>query len=934
VLLFTGCSGAGDEGRVTAPFASAIPAATSRVWVGPDTYANRLLDWRIEDGRIECIEGRPAKPMRTLHLLTRALGEQSGTLSMSVRTGPLGPDGPAGENTWTGFLIGAGGEHVDFRTSALVHHWPAPDGGLIVAVDGTGMIIVRDNSGLEGPKQAAEDIPLWAWPLIEPESVELAPITTGPSPSRDLVLRLEAQPEAGSSSSSTAAARGVAETGAGTAPAGEVGTAQTYRLTVSAIDTATGAPISSASYEGIAAEHLSGNLALVSHQSPALEGPGYWFRDWRVDGSKVFADEDRAFGPVMGTMHTLSRGLLTMTAQMGPLGPQDSQTAELQIRRHGPGQDSEDWQTVATGTLADLSYTITFRVEDWDSSVDTPYRVVYDLRTGDGAGGTTTEQRTYEGTIRRPPVDDNEFVLAAFTGHHISTAGSGHWNNDSFWYPHNELVAAVRYRDPDFLFFSGDQIYEGGLAGIVREPLREAALDYLYHWYRWVWAFRDLTRDIPSVAIPDDHDVYHGNVWGAGGIKAEGPLEPIADNGGYIMGPAWVNAVHRTQTSDLPPPYDPEPIEQGITVYHTDVEYAGVSFAVIADRMWKSPPAVMVPRGRVVNGWFQNPDFDPATEADVPGAVLLGERQLEFLDHWASDWEGGTWMKVLLSQTLFTNLATIPAEAPSGAVIPSLSYAEPGEFIEGDKKAADADSNGWPQSGRNRALRAIRRGLAFHVAGDQHLGSTVQYGIDDWNDAGYAMCVPSVANLWPRRWFPPEEGANRKPGAPRYTGEFLDGFGNKMTVYAVSNPVRSGVQPEALYDRAPGYGIARFFKDSRDIVVEIWPRWVDPSRPDAEQYYGWPVRLNQLDNDGRTAIAHLPTIVVTGMTEPVVQVVAEESGEILYTLRIMGNRFRPKVFDSTGTYTIAVGEPGTDRHQTFTGVNPTDDPGATLDVLF
>jgi hypothetical protein len=194
--------------------------------------------------------------------------------------------------------------------------------------------------------------------------------------------------------------------------------------------------------------------------------------------------------------------------------------------------------------------------------------------------------------------------------------------------------------------------------------------------------------------------------------------------------------------------------------------------------------------------------------------------------------------------------------------------------------------------------------------------------------------VPSVANLWPRRWFPPEEGANRKPGAPRYTGEFLDGFGNKMTVYAVSNPVRSGVQPEALYDRAPGYGIARFFKDSRDIVVEIWPRWVDPSRPDAEQYYGWPVRLNQLDNDGRTAIAHLPTIVVTGMTEPVVQVVAEESGEILYTLRIMGNRFRPKVFDSTGTYTIAVGEPGTDRHQTFTGVNPTDDPGATLDVLF
>jgi hypothetical protein len=92
--------------------------------------------------------------------------------------------------------------------------------------------------------------------------------------------------------------------------------------------------------------------------------------------------------------------------------------------------------------------------------------------------------------------------------------------------------------------------------------------------------------------------------------------------------------------------------------------------------------------------------------------------------------------------------------------------------------------------------------------------------------------------------------------------------------------------------------------------------------------------LNQLDNDGRSAVAYRPTIVVTGMSEPVVQVIAEGSGEILYTLRITGNRFRPKVFQSMGPYTISVGEPGTNRHQTFTGVNPSDDPGATLDVVF
>jgi hypothetical protein len=40
------------------------------------------------------------------------------------------------------------------------------------------------------------------------------------------------------------------------------------------------------------------------------------------------------------------------------------------------------------------------------------------------------------------------------------------------------------------------------------------------------------------------------------------------------------------------------------------------------------------------------------------------------------------------------------------------------------------------------------------------------------------------------------------------------------------------------------------------------------------------------------------------------------------------------VFSSTGTYTISVGEPGTDRHQVFTGIQTSDDPGATLDVIF
>ena len=212
-----------------------------------------------------------------------------------------------------------------------------------------------------------------------------------------------------------------------------------------------------------------------------------------------------------------------------------------------------------------------------------------------------------------------------------------------------------------------------------------------------------------------------------------------------------------------------------------------------------------------------------------PEAVLLGERQLVFLDDWAADWSDGTWMKVVLSQTLFANLATLPASETSDANVPILRIVEPGEYPADDRAVADMDSNGWPRSGRDRALRGMRRGFAVHLAGDQHLGSTLQYGVDTWEDAAYALCVPSIANFFPRRWFPPRPGEGLAPGDPRYAGRFEDGFGNRMTVHAVSNPVRTGREPGALHDMAPGYGIARFSRDDRRVSLEAWPRWADPT---------------------------------------------------------------------------------------------------------
>ncbi len=66
-------------------------------------------------------------------------------------------------------------------------------------------------------------------------------------------------------------------------------------------------------------------------------------------------------------------------------------------------------------------------------------------------------------------------------------------------------------------------------------------------------------------------------------------------------------------------------------------------------------------------------------------------------------------------------------------------------------------------------------------------------------------------------------------------------------------------------------------------------------------------------------MAYLPTIEVSGMTNPVVQVIDESNQKIVYTLRINGTSYRPKVFKK-GKYTVNVGQLGTDKMKTLEGI--------------
>ncbi|HEX8198874.1 MAG TPA: alkaline phosphatase D family protein [Isosphaeraceae bacterium] len=843
---------AGAEPRQGAEFASRWHETPDRVWPGPRYWTNPLQDWRVAGGRLECIE---AAPDRNAHLLTRQLGAGAGEFRTSVRVGRVG-GGEIGRGAGSvGFRVGIQGPLREYRNSLLF------------------------GTGLDAGLTSAGGLFFGDLATARPGMVDLG--------RESVELRLQAEP------------RG-----------------DRYRVRLSAHDGKTGALLGEVGRDDLPADRLVGNLALVANFLPTgarpRPAPGkaqakakarakakdataavpvgtFWFADWRVDGAKVEAHDDRAFGPILFSQYTLSGGVLKLTAQMPPLGRHDSPTVRLQVWR------DDAWATIAEASIHPEARTATFRVERWEDSRDVPYRLAYALRTTSGP----TEEHHWAGTVRRDPVDAPVLSVADVSC------------NAHYAFPNAACVAHLAGLDPDLLAFTGDQFYEpSGGYGTRRAPLEAAILDLLRKWFLHGWTWRELMRDRPSVSIPDDHDVYQGNLWGEAGAPETGTQEM----GGYEMPPTWVNVVHRTQTAHHPDPFDPTPARRGISVYYGPLTYGRVSFAILADRQFKSGPEGKVPPTGDRGDHVVDPDFDPAT-ADLPGLELLGERQLAFLRAWGADWRGAD-MKAVISQTIFTAMATTHGGGR-------------------ERLRADYDTNGWPQAARNAALRELRRAFAFHIAGDQHLPAVVHYGIDAHRDAGVAFAGPTVNNLYPRWWEPGP--ANRDPAAAAsedgLRSEFRDSFGHPLTVRAVANPARSfrrGVL-EAEQDKASGLGVVRFDKRNRTITIDCWPFLADPSRP-GTQFPGWPVTVSQLDNDGRAPVAHLPMLEIVGVPAPVVRVAVEPTDEVVYSLRVAEPRFRPFVF-AEGRYRVTISDPETGRSHEIRDLVARKDNPETLRVI-
>jgi hypothetical protein len=213
------------------------------------------------------------------------------------------------------------------------------------------------------------------------------------------------------------------------------------------------------------------------------------------------------------------------------------------------------------------------------------------------------------------------------------------------------------------------------------------------------------------------------------------------------------------------------------------------------------------------------------------------------------------------------------------------------------------------------------------INGDQHLATVLQQGVETWGDAGYSFSVPSIVNHYRRWWSPDRLPGQQTPGELTRTGDYLDPFGNLITMRAYANPNPSRIDYDRWRAQGAGFGVIRFDKVNRTITMECWPRGCDLTDPDCRQYPGWPVVISQMDNYGFPEGTFLPTLIIEGAENPIIQILAEPSGDILYTLRIAGNRFRPPV-GHAGTYTIRILADG--REAVYPGVSTESGGGDAL----
>lgn len=568
--------------------------------------------------------------------------------------------------------------------------------------------------------------------------------------------------------------------------------------------------------------NIEGNIALTYSNTQSYKAFS-WFDNLSLYG-KGLQKSNNETNLILSTFHNIQEDSLFLTAQLQPCKLATTDSIELYVISEN--EDTKEELIQFKYEYDSLAHQIRFRTSLKYMHQNMDYEVRY-------KGYQSQKTIRYKGKLKKIK-EKNKLTLMTLNCNGYPFLHEGSYDYSNLWYPYEQITKGFEEFNPELLVFLGDQFYESRPnMPIYKAPFNY--LDYLYKWNIYCLQFRGLTASTPTIILTDDHDVYHSNLWGNKGQRAQQIDTNIIptyyqenydtwqqDNGGYLMSDTFVNMAIRSQTSHLPQPYYRD--SSNVPNYYTSYQFGKFDFAILEDKKFKSPPSSLnIP---IYNGQPLNDSLTPK-ELNNDSLQLLGNKQLEFLTDFYQ--QNPNTMKIVLTQSAYAGLTTVDS-----ASHPLKD--RPAEKSNQHKLNRDMDTNGWPKTGRDKAMAIIGPQASLVLAGDQHLGSLVEL-YDTLGNGTYFFTTPSIANTWPRTWYPSNSDIKKNT-----LGEYEDGFGNKMKVRAVANPLNEVLAPIEINSKSPGFGIIELNKFWKTAKIHAYPLNFTELKKHQE-YQDWPIKV-------------------------------------------------------------------------------------------
>jgi hypothetical protein len=96
---------------------------------------------------------------------------------------------------------------------------------------------------------------------------------------------------------------------------------------------------------------------------------------------------------------------------------------------------------------------------------------------------------------------------------------------------------------------------------------------------------------------------------------------------------------------------------------------------------------------------------------------------------------------------------------------------------------------------------------------------------------------------------------------------------------------------------------------------------IDCSGKRVKSYPGWPIKCKYSAAYNRNHVGYLPAVEIMGRSNAVIQVINENTGELVYSVRSSGTVLLPHVFE-VGHYCLNAGDPELGLKRSFTGLTP------------